>query len=51
MFDAVAFAGGGNRCYWQGGFWEAAAERLGLAPTLAAGVSASTHKTATTVFI
>jgi hypothetical protein len=24
MFDAIAFAGGGNRCYWQGGFWEAA---------------------------
>jgi predicted acylesterase/phospholipase RssA len=22
-FDAVAFAGGGNRCYWQGGFWDA----------------------------
>ena len=30
MFDAVAFAGGGNRCYWQGGFWEAAAPLLGL---------------------
>ena len=40
MFDAVAFAGGGNRCYWQGGFWEATAERLGLAPALAVGVSA-----------
>ena len=26
MFDAIAFAGGGNRCYWQGGFWAAAAE-------------------------
>ena len=40
MFDAVAFAGGGNRCYWQGGFWDAAAPRLGLAPDLVVGVSA-----------
>ena len=40
MFDAVAFAGGGNRCYWQGGFWEAAAPALGLKPSLVVGVSA-----------
>ena len=40
MFDAVAFAGGGNRCYWQGGFWEAAAPLLDLRPSLVAGVSA-----------
>ena len=40
MFDAVVFAGGGNRCYWQGGFYEAAAPRLGLAPKLVAGASA-----------
>lgn len=40
MFQAVAFAGGGNRCYWQGGFWDAAAPRLGLAPDLVVGVSA-----------
>ncbi len=40
MFDAVAFAGGGNRCYWQGGFWEAAAPLLGLTPDLVVGVSA-----------
>jgi predicted acylesterase/phospholipase RssA len=40
MFDAVAFAGGGNRCYWQGGFWEAAAPGLGLKPELVVGVSA-----------
>ena len=39
MFDAIVFAGGGNRCYWQGGFYEAAADRLG-APSLAVGVSA-----------
>ena len=29
MFDAVVFAGGGNRCYWQGGFYEAVSERIG----------------------
>lgn len=40
MYDAVVFAGGGNRCYWQGGFWEAAAGRLDLAPTLVVGASA-----------
>lgn len=40
MFDAIAFAGGGNRCYWQGGFYEAAAQRLGLAPALVVGASA-----------
>jgi hypothetical protein len=40
MFDAIAFAGGGNRCYWQGGFYEAVAERLPLPPKLAVGVSA-----------
>lgn len=26
MYDAICFAGGGNRCYWQGGFFEAASE-------------------------
>ena len=40
MFDAVAFAGGGNRCYWQGGFWEAAAPLLDLKPRTVVGVSA-----------
>jgi hypothetical protein len=40
MFDAAVFAGGGNRCYWQGGFYEAAAPRLGLAPKLVVGASA-----------
>jgi hypothetical protein len=40
MFDAVVFAGGGNRCYWQGGFYEAAAARLGLTPKLVVGASA-----------
>jgi predicted acylesterase/phospholipase RssA len=40
MFDAIAFAGGGNRCYWQGGFWEAAAPLLALRPDVVVGVSA-----------
>lgn len=40
MFEAVVFAGGGNRCYWQGGFYEAAAGRLGLSPRVVVGVSA-----------
>jgi predicted acylesterase/phospholipase RssA len=40
MFDAIVFAGGGNRCYWQGGFYEALAERFALKPALAVGVSA-----------
>jgi len=40
MFDAVVFAGGGNRCYWQGGFYEAAVARLGLVPRLVVGASA-----------
>jgi predicted acylesterase/phospholipase RssA len=39
MFEAIAFAGGGNRCYWQGGFWEAAAPALALKPRLVTGVS------------
>ncbi len=39
MFDAVSFPGGGNRCYWQGGFWEAAAAALNLAPHRVVGVS------------
>ncbi|MEA2836067.1 MAG: hypothetical protein QOD89_617 [Bradyrhizobium sp.] len=40
MFDAVVFAGGGNRCYWQGGFYEAAAPRLALMPKLVVAASA-----------
>ncbi|MBI3702123.1 MAG: patatin-like phospholipase family protein [Afipia sp.] len=40
MFDAVVFAGGGNRCYWQGGFYEAVADRIGLSPSLVVGASA-----------
>jgi hypothetical protein len=40
MFDAIVFAGGGNRCYWQGGFYEALAERLALKPSVTVGASA-----------
>jgi predicted acylesterase/phospholipase RssA len=39
-FDAVAFAGGGNRCYWQGGFWDAFTARHPQAPKLVVAVSA-----------
>ena len=40
MFDAISFPGGGNRCYWQGGFIEALRERVDVTPALAVGVSA-----------
>ncbi|GGK43284.1 patatin-like phospholipase family protein [Salinarimonas ramus] len=40
MYDAIAFAGGGNRCYWQGGFYDVAGPALGLAPSLVVGASA-----------
>jgi hypothetical protein len=39
MFQAVAFAGGGNRCYWQGGVWEALTARVALTPRFLVGVS------------
>jgi predicted acylesterase/phospholipase RssA len=40
MFDAISFAGGGNRCYWQGGFFETLSERFELTPRLVVGASA-----------
>lgn len=40
MYDAIAFAGGGNRCYWQGGFYEAVAEKHDLKTPLMTAVSA-----------
>jgi len=40
MYDAIAFAGGGNRCYWQGGFFEAASEKHDLKAPLMTAVSA-----------
>ncbi len=39
-YDAVVFAGGGCRCFWQAGFWSTAAPALGLRPRLVSGVSA-----------
>ena len=39
-FDAVVFAGGGCRCFWQAGFWSAAQPLLGLRPRVVAGTSA-----------
>jgi len=36
----VVFAGGGNRCFWQAGFWSSVASRTGLAPERAVAVSA-----------
>lgn len=39
-FDAVVFAGGGSRCFWQLGFWSVAAPALGIAPREIAAVSA-----------
>lgn len=39
-FDAIAFAGGGNRCYWQGGFWDAFTAIRPQNPSLVVGVSA-----------
>jgi predicted acylesterase/phospholipase RssA len=39
-FDAVAFAGGGNRCYWQGGFWDALTAIHPQRPDRVVGVSA-----------
>lgn len=40
MYDAIAFAGGGNRCYWQGGFYEAVSEKKPLHAPLMTAVSA-----------
>ncbi|MCL4184502.1 MAG: patatin-like phospholipase family protein [Burkholderiaceae bacterium] len=40
MFEQVVFAGGGNRCWWQAGFWETVAPALAMRPRVIAGVSA-----------
>ena len=39
-FEQVVFAGGGNRCWWQAGFWDVVAPAIGLKPRVIAGVSA-----------
>lgn len=40
MFEQVVFAGGGNRCWWQAGFWEIVAPAIDLRPRAIAAVSA-----------
>jgi predicted patatin/cPLA2 family phospholipase len=40
MFDQVVFAGGGNRCWWQAGFWDIVQPELKLRPRVIAGISA-----------
>ncbi len=39
-FDNIVFAGGGNRCFWQAGFWQAINKELHLEPKHVASVSA-----------
>ena len=39
-FDQVVFAGGGNRCWWQAGWWDTVAPELGLRPRVITGISA-----------
>ena len=39
-YESVVFAGGGNRCVWQAGFYRMVAEALELAPARAAAASA-----------
>lgn len=39
-FQQVVFAGGGNRCWWQAGWWDTVAPEIGLAPRVIAGISA-----------
>lgn len=39
-FEQMVFAGGGNRCWWQAGWWEAVQPELGLRPRVIAGISA-----------
>jgi predicted acylesterase/phospholipase RssA len=39
-FDQVVFAGGGNRCWWQAGFWHALNEKYPQAPERIVAISA-----------
>tara|TARA_R110002167_G_scaffold21859_11_gene78865 strand:- start:331 stop:1161 length:831 start_codon:yes stop_codon:yes gene_type:complete len=39
-FENVVFAGGGNRCFWQAGFWLAISDHLDAKPKHIASVSA-----------
>src|SRR6266702_2500767 len=40
MFDQVVFAGGGNRCWWQAGFWDVVQPQLKLRPRVITSISA-----------
>ncbi|WDD95723.1 patatin-like phospholipase family protein [Burkholderia sp. FERM BP-3421] len=40
MFDQVVFAGGGNRCWWQAGFWNVVQPALDVRPRVITGISA-----------
>ena len=40
MFDQVVFAGGGNRCWWQAGFWDIVQPELKLRPRVITSISA-----------
>ncbi|MDR3399491.1 MAG: patatin-like phospholipase family protein [Pandoraea sp.] len=40
MFDQVVFAGGGNRCWWQAGFWDVVQPELRIRPRVITGISA-----------
>jgi predicted acylesterase/phospholipase RssA len=40
VFEQVVFSGGGNRCWWQAGFWDVAAPAIDLAPRIIGAVSA-----------
>src|SRR5512133_2799378 len=39
-FDHVVFSGGGNRCFWQAGFWSIAAAVFDWKPARVVSVSA-----------
>lgn len=39
-FEQIVFSGGGNRCFWQAGFWSAIAPALQRPPVAVAAVSA-----------
>lgn len=39
MFEQVVFSGGGNRCWWQAGFWDVIRPALDVRPQVIAGVS------------
>jgi len=41
MFEQVVLAGGGGRCVWQAGLWQALSQDIALAPRVVATVSAS----------